>query len=351
MRVSSTSILFASLVGGTIALGASLTACYNPSPKPGSFLCDFDAGGLCPSGLICNKAGVCEAPGAQGDMVFTEFDIAMPPDMSHGKRTCDQIVQAGAFSNLTELKSLNTAGDESHLAFDPVGKQLLFQRGSSLFASSLAGGYLSPAAPTALTIGGAPATLNGGSFTTDGHYWFSGTSGSSTSLYDGAPGGGTFTATLHTPTSTTCPFFDPAFVSQTPPSSTTNDLLVSFPLNGCSGASYVVRGAKDLNMGAFYSGLTTPGWQSASTTSSGLTLIVASTASASAKPQLYTSSRSDTIYQFNTPGALDMSAIGGPSTEDRQMILSDDCSVAYFISVRTGGTGGADIWAAELASK
>src|SRR6185312_953351 len=135
MRLSTTSILFATLAGGTIALCASLTACYKPNPKPGSFLCDFDAGGLCPPGLACNKAGVCEAPGAQGDMVFTELDIALPPDMSHGQRTCDQIIQAGAFANLTELKTLNTAGDESHLAFDAVGKRLLFQRGSSVFAS------------------------------------------------------------------------------------------------------------------------------------------------------------------------------------------------------------------------
>lgn len=337
--VSSTLGLLGLSVLGLLATGG----CYQPRPSDGSFSCSPDFGNACPSGYTC-KAMLCVKPG-ESDLGNSSLDLASDADLAVGPRTCDQRLQQGAFSNLTELKNLDTAADESHLAFDDKDKRLLFQRGNTLFGASLSGGLRSPGTPVALTVTGGPTTLMGGSVTIDGSYWFSGTTAGVTSLYKGTPTGATgFTAVAQTrPTTTGCAFSDPTFEQGL----ATGGLFASYALAGCNGDSYVVHGANGLESGTFYSAFSDSGYISPSLSPSSLTIFASSVKGA---PRLYVSGRSDLVYQFGSTGTLPLAGIGA-GTEDRQMIVSTDCSTVYLVSVRAGGTGGADIYAADVAAE
>ena len=329
----------AALVGSALALGG----CYAPHPSDGSFSCSVDFGNACPPGYTC-KSSLCVKPGTS-DMSTAGLDLAVSGDLSPGPRTCDQRLQAGGFANLVGLSALNTSSDESHLAFDGKGKRLVFARGNQLYGASLAGGLRSPAAPVALTITGGPTTLTGGSFTTDGTYWFTGTTGGVTSLYKGSPTSTTgFTAVAQArPTTSDCAFSDPSFET----GDATAGFFASYALAGCNGQSYVVRGANGRESGTFYSALADASYISPSLSPSALTLFAASVKGA---PRLYVSGRSGLDYQFGSTGNLPMGNIG-QGIEDRQLIVSDDCSTVYLVSVRSGGTGLADLYAADVAAE
>ena len=121
-------------------------------------------------------------------------------------------------------------------------------------------------------------------------------------------------------------------------------MYVGFPLGGCAGDSYVVRGALDRNAGAFYSALPESGWASPSMTTSGLMLLVSSTIG---DHRIYGAQRSDFTYQFTSAGRISMSAIG-EAMSDFQAVVSADCRTIYFSSLRAGGAGGADLYAADI---
>jgi hypothetical protein len=330
-----------------------LAGCYRPDPQDGSFRCSPDLGSLCPDGLICSSAGLCVRSLGQ-DLSGSALDLAADQGGPVGPRSCEERVRSGAFANLVPLMPANTAADEEHLALDPTGTapRLLFQRGSSLFSAAIM--TTDPktiATPQAVTLLMAPTTMppppviHGGSFTIDGKLWFAGTVAGTTSLYAGTPSGATgFTvAAPRAPTATTCAFSDPVFLQ----GDATFQLYAAYALAGCGGASYVVRGAADRNLGAFYSALPDSGWSAPSLTSSGLLLLVSSTIGGR---HLYAAERSDLQYQFTTAGRVPMGAIGEP-IEDRQAVVSNDCRTIYFSSVRAGGAGGADLYAADIAAE
>ena len=202
------------------------------------------------------------------------------------------------------------------------------------------------AAPQLVTITGGPPAISGGSFTNDvNKFWFAGTSGGTTSLYAATPtGAASFSVDMtHQPVAANCPFSDPVFMQ----TNSTYQLYVAFPLAGCSGPSYVARGALDRNIGAFYSALPDTGWAAPSMTPSGFLLLFTSTGS---DRHLYGTTRSDYTYQFSSPSRIYMSSIG-EAIEDRHAVVNADCTAIYFSSVRSGGAGGADLYAADIAAE
>jgi hypothetical protein len=333
----------------TGALGVALgQGCYRPQPADSAFTCSPDLGGLCPAGLVCSPQGFCVQT-ITHDGGATALDLSGDQATVPHLRSCDERVQAGAFSNLTPLSPANTAADEEHIALDPsmTAPRLFFQRGNSLFCASIStSDPKSISAPVSVTLTGGPANLHGGSFTTDGKFWFSGSDSTGAGLYAGTPSGSaTFTvAAARQPISTGCPYSDPWFMQ----GDSTFQLYAGFPLAGCSGDSYVVRGALDRNAGAFYSALPESGWAAPSMTSSGLLLIVSSTIGGR---HLYAASRTDFQYLFASAGRIDLSGSIGEAIEDRQAVVSSDCKTIYFSSVRTGGAGGADLYAADIAAE
>ncbi len=328
-----------------LVLSFGLGACYRPEPVDGAFTCSPDLGGLCPNGFTCNAHGLCVHPTAR-EMGGAPLDLAGDQASVQHPRTCDDVIQAGQFSNLTPLAAVNTAADETHLALDESAgtRRLLFQRGNQIFAAVVAGNDpKSVAAPQAVTLTGAPTTILGGSFTTDGKLWFAGTTGGTTSLYSAAPNGATgFTVSAPRAPQGTCPFSDPFFMQ----GDSTFQLYVTYALAGCGGAPYVARGALDRNLGAFFSALPEPSWGTPTMSPTGLLLIVAGQ---STDKHLYAAARSDFQFQFVNAGRVPMGAIG-EGIEDRQMVVSADCRTAYLVSVRSGGAGGADLYAADIAA-
>lgn len=338
-----------------VALGSAALAvgCYNPDVKNGAFSCSMDLGNACPGGFVC-AGGLCVKPTAQ-DLSLTPLDLAGDQAVVQFVPTCDDFVAQGKFANLTALTAVNTAADEGHIALDTTTAnwRLLFERSGTLYASALSGaGHHTAGAPAAVVLTGGPTTVNGGSFTADGKLWLSGTTGGTTALYTATSTGATsFTvaAPLAAPTSTGCAFSDPVFYKGV----ASNDMSVglemyaSFALGGCSGQSYVVLGAEGRNIGAFVSALPSPGFASPSLTPTGNGLIVASTPSPAS---LSIGRRSGPGFQFDAVQPIPMNAIGA-STEDRQAVVSADCSLIVFSSVRSGGQGGADLYAADIVQQ
>jgi hypothetical protein len=330
-----------------VAMLVFAASCYRPEPAPGSFRCSPDLGGLCPSGLLCSHEGVCVRAG-DIDMGSLPLDLAGDQSALPFARTCDDQLQAGAFTNLTPLSAANTPADEEHLALDPstTAPRLLFQRGNQLFAAAIStSDPKSISAPQVVTLTGGPATLNGGSFGSDGTLWLSGTDVGGTGLYAGTSTGlASFTMNgPQAPISATCAFSDP-FVQH---HFGISPMYAAFPLAGCSGASYVVSGAVGRNLAAFYSALPDSSWAAPSLSPSTLTLLVSSTG---ADRHLYAAPRSDPQYQFGGTSRVYMPALG-EATEDRQAVVSADCHTIYFSSVRSGGAGGADLYAADIAAQ
>ncbi len=333
-----------------LVLGATSTACYRPEPAEGAFRCSLDLGGLCPGGMICSAQGLCIKPGSL-DLGTQPLDLAGDQGSAPGTRSCDDRVSQGAFTGLTPLTALNTAADEEHLAWDPTSgaHRLLFVRGNQLYSATISNADgKSVSAPVAVTLSGAPGgmTLRGGSFSSDGKYWFAGTVGGSTSLYAATRvDSSTFSvAAARAPTAASCAYSDPFLMEGDP----MKELYLAYPLNGCTGASYVATGAVDRNIAAFYSSLPEAGWAAPSMTTSGLLLITSSTIG---DRHLYASQRSGPQYQFANANRITMPAAIGEAMEDRQAVVSADCSTIYFSSVRSGGAGGADVYAASIAAE
>ena len=339
--------LIGSLLLGLVVAVAANSGCYGPSTPDGAFTCSPDLGGACPAGLQCSPGGICvHALGK--DMNGNPLDLAGDQAQPKLVRTCDDKILAGAFTGFTALTALNTAADEQHLALDitAAAPRLLFQRGNQVFASTIStSAPTTVAAPQAVTLTGGPAAISGGTFTTDGHYWFAGTAGGVTGLYEGTPSGATSFAVAapRAPSGAVCPFSDPFFMQ----GDSTFQMYLGYPLGGCGGQSFVVRSALDRNVGAFYSALPDPGWTAPSMTPSGLMLIVSSTLGGR---HLYASRRDDFQFQFTTAARIPMTAVG-ESSEDRQAVVNADCSAIYFSSVRTGGAGGADLYAATIEAQ
>ena len=337
-----------SALGVTAIAVAVAQGCYRPDPVDGSFRCSPDLGGMCPSGFVCNLDGLC-VHHAGTDGGGAPLDLSGDQATAPHVRSCDEKVAAGAFSNLTALTAANTAADEEHLALDPTGTapRLVFQRGNQLFTAAISStNAKSISAPQAVVLTGGPATLHGSSFTTDGKLWIAGTDGSgNTGLYAGTPGGAAaFTvAAARQPIASGCAISDPWFMQ----GDATFQLYAGFPLGGCGGDSYVVRGALDRDAGAFFSALPESGWAAPSMTSTGLLLLVSSTVGGR---HLYAATRTDFQFLFASASRIDMSAIG-EAMEDRQAVVSADCGTIYFSSVRAGGAGGADLYAADIAAE
>lgn len=331
-------------IGVTVLASLGIAACYRPNPQGGSFTCSVDLGGLCPNGLICSPQGLCVEPRSL-DMARVPFDLGGDLRPSVTPRTCEQLVAQGAFANLVPLATANTSDDEGHIALDPSGDgRLLFQRGNQFFvAAFVAGNPKALLAPQAVTLTGGPATLHGGSFTNDGKLWFAGSNGGTTSLYSASPVGDHEFAVdaARAPVTSGCPFSDPVFST----GDASKDLFASYALAGCSGKPYLVQGRADRNIQAFYSGLVDSGWSSPSLSSTGLGLVVAST---DGPPRLYAASRSATNTQFSGAGRIGMTGLGGDGIEDRQLVVSADCRTLYLSSVRTGGMGAGDLYAADI---
>ncbi len=170
---------FAALLGVT----AFTASCYNPDVKNGAFSCSKDLGNACPGGFVCS-GGLCVKPQAQ-DMAMTPLDLAGDQAVVPFVPTCEDIVAAGKFANLTALTTINTAADEIHMSLDSTTAnwRLLYQSGGTLYASALSGvSHNVAAAPSPVTLAGGPTTTSGGSFTSDGKFWFAGTTGGVTSL-------------------------------------------------------------------------------------------------------------------------------------------------------------------------
>ena len=339
-----------------LVLSVSGAGCYRPEPAEGSFRCSPDLGGLCPSGMICGAQNLCIKPSST-DLGTQPLDLAGDLAAAPVKRSCEDRVSQGAFSNLKVLTALNTAADEEHLALGPTSATpaLLFQRGTQLFSAAIAASDgKSVSAPVAVALTGGPVGLvaHGGSFGSDGSYWFAGTAAGSTSLYQATRVDAShFTvAASHAPVAAACAFSDP-FLMQGDP---TKELYLAFPLAGCAGESYVATGAVDRNLGALYSSLPEAGWAAPSLTKSGLLLLTSSTVGGR---HLYAAARSAAQYQFANASRVWMAAGTtampgiGEAMEDRQAVVSSDCRTIYFSSVRTGGAGGADLYAADIVAE
>jgi hypothetical protein len=329
-------------------LALSLAGCYGPHPEDRSFKCSAEAGSICPAGLTCDLAsGYCVKAAAGIDAGAR--DLALPFDASleqPGPRSCDDRVKAGAFSGLTNLTALNTAGDESSIALSSDGKRLYYLEAGVLKTATLSSPKTA-SAPSVVTIANGPATYNGGSLATGGKLWFSGTTGTTTLLYEAATTDPlNLAAVAHTyPTSTTCPFLDVALTD----GDATKDLYVSFPLAGCSEKAMIAQGKVDKKIGAFYGALDTRSVRSPSVLSGGLTLLLAM-ASGSATRLQY-AERPSTDVQWAGPNPVPLSSLGAASTRDLQAIVAPDCRTIYLVAERAGGKGGLDLWAADIAAQ
>lgn len=334
------------LVGLACSLALFAAACYRPEPVDGGFRCSRDLGTSCPGSLVCSAAGLCVLPSGL-DMARAPLDLAGDQATSLAPRNCEERLRQGAFSNLVPLSTANTAADEGHLALDSTGAgRLLFQRAGQLYVAGFASSdHKTLEAPQLVTLTPALNSLHGGSFATDGKYWFSGTVAGTTSLYVATPAGGAaFTVgAARAPSTTGCAYTDPVFVENI----ATQSMFVGYELAGCGGASYVARGLAERNLGAFYSALVDKGWTTPSLSPSGLSLIVQSSVGT---PALYAAQRSDFQFQFTSAVRIPMASIGEP-IEDHQLVVSADCRTAYFASVRTGGVGGVDLYAADIAAE
>jgi hypothetical protein len=330
-----------------LVAGIVVVSCYRPEPSDGSFKCSLDLGGLCPGGFICSPAGLCVQTSVH-DMGGAPLDLAGDQASAPVVRSCDDKIVAGAFSNFTALTALNTSADEEHLALDPskTAPRLVFVRGNQVYAAAIStSDPKSVSAPQAVTVTGGPTTITGVNITKDGVLWLSGTTASMTGLY-GAIASDTTTyaaAAPRAPIAAGCAYSDPFFMQ----GDSTLELYAAFPLAGCSGASYIVRGGLDINAGAFYSALGQSGWAAPTMTGSGLLLLVSSTGT---DRHLWAATRSSLQYQFGSPSPIDMSSVGA-GMEDRQALVNADCTTIYFSSVRTGGAGGADLYAADIAAE
>ncbi len=346
----------ASLVVAIAAVAAvTVGACYDPHPANGGFQCTIDNQFQCPQGLTCDRGlGLCLTGPA--DLAGPAMDLRFVVDAGPpGARTCDERVRQGAFSNLVNVGSANSSSDESSLSITQDGKNIFFMREGGFMTATLNG--KNSGVPQAVTISNGPAVLNGGSIAANGTLWFAGaaTANGAATLYQGtldAVSGSYVAVAQALPASTACSFFDPVFLN----GSATAELYLTYPLGGCSGASYIARGANKMQLGTFYAATSLPqgsGLQHPSLTPDGLTLLFSTT---DAHPKLMFAVRASTDStnddtQWNGPTPLSLGSIGAASGGDYQAVVSPDCSTLFLVADRAGGRGGLDLWAADIAQQ
>jgi hypothetical protein len=331
-----------------LALLLLAAGCYDVNAVDRGWQCTNDNSYLCPAGLVCDtQAQLCvkQLPDMSlpNDGHFVIDLLGYKPPTS-----CDLSVRGGKLSGLTNLATVNTAADEWAIALTPDGSRLYFMSGTKLMTSAIdSTNPKSLAAAQTVTITGAPTTLLGGGFTSDGTFWLAGNGGSgATTLYAATATGPTaFTASPTVVQSASCPFYDPAFYA------TSDELYVAYPLGGCNTQPFVARGATTKNLGAFYGAFAGAGYRAPSLTPSGLTLLYSSS---SAPRQLFFSERATTDAtmgdtNWSGPSALPLGGLGAPSGGDWQAAIAPDCKTLYLVADRAGGKGGADLWAADIS--
>ena len=331
---------------GALGLAALFVACYSPNIQNGAWSCDPPDNFVCPTGFTCDRTtftcvqAIITDGGVQD--VLPSFDLKSGPEM----RTCDQRVAAGAFSNLVSLGAINTSADEKSIALSPDGGQIYFYSGGVFMTATLSGNRKTAGAATAVTLTGAPTTINGGSFASDGSYWLSGSVGGTTSVFQATRNSTTsFTVGAPHQPSSTCAFTDPIFTD----GNSGGELYVAAPLGdpGCSSSnSMVAQGALDKLMGGFYGAFAGRGFRAPFVLPGGLTMLTGSSGSPST---LSVTTRAATNVQWVSPLAVSMGSIG--AADDAQAVVSPDCSVLYLVSHRAGGAGGYDIFSADIASQ
>lgn len=326
--------------------------CYSPSPKDGSFTCDADHGFLCPSGLLCDRtAGLCVHALS---MDLGAPDLISPYDLTPVPvaPTCDTLVQAGAFANLTNLGAVNGAGDEHSLTVNADDSRAYFVDGAGALQTSALSGK-SAAAPQAVTVTGTgssvPDTFFGGTLASDGKYWFlgapsTGQNAGVISLFAATINSATALAiaSSHAP-SAMGQLSDPVFAKN----DSGSELYVAFPLGGASG-SMIAQGNVDKNIGAFFGAVAEKNVGAPTLTPSGNTLLL-STAGASGRLEFAT--RASMNDQWHGPSPLPLSqpgSIGLPAHRDVQALVSSDCKTLFLVADRAGGHGGLDLWAADI---
>jgi hypothetical protein len=331
--------------------------CFSPDIKDGAYTCIEAEGFLCPEGLSClrakpdDKMGTCVAH-APADMAVYDatvtFDFTQQPQM----RTCDERVRQGAFSNLTNLGAVNSAGDEHSLALSFDGKQIYFLDGAGVLqTSTLSSDGKSAPAPTPVTLGGTPpATFTGGSFASDGSLWFTGANGNISALYQATK----VSATMFTvgaaqfpsasPAAANCLLSDAALTD----GDSKKDLYVSWPLAGCSAQPMIAQGQVGKYIGAFVGAVSAQGFHVPSVVAGGQTMLMASIG---ADSRLWYAERPTLDVTWSGPTELPLGAIGQPSGRDAQGVVNQSCSILYLVSQRAGGKGGLDLWAADIAAQ
>jgi hypothetical protein len=282
-------------------------------------------------------------------------DLATAPlassggDLGAGPRTCDERVRAGALANLT-LLAVSTPADDTDVAVDPAGTSLAFLSGGALFVAAI-----DPADPhkvgpaSAVTVGGG-LVLAGGSFTGDGAYWFAASKAGSSQLYRATLASNVATVGVSHFPSTPCapsptgPLASPLFAA----ADETAELFVIGPLTGCGGPSQLASGALDRHLGAFTVAVplgSAPGWRAPSLVPGDRTLVFSSMSSPAA---LFFATRGAADTQFSAARPL---ALTVGNADDRQLAVDSACKVAYLVSRRPGGTGGYDLYVADLVAR
>ena len=337
-----------SLIGFSLALGLGgliAQACFSPDVKDGAFKCVAAEGFVCPEGLVCDQlAGLC-VHALPPDLGATDGP-AVIDSTAPGPRTCDQRVQAGAFSNLANLGAVNTAGDERSLALTSDGKRILYVDGTgALMTAALSADGRSAQAPQAVTLTPAAATFNGGSFAGDGSLWFSGTVGGTTAVYQGTRTSDTAFAvgSPHNPMAA-CAFTDVALTDY----DAKKDLYLSYPLAGCGKAPMIAQGLVDKLMGAFVGAVAATGFRSPSVVPGHLTLLMASTDPGA---RLWYANRATDDVTWGGPTRLPLGSIGEPAVADAEGVVDAACSHLYLVANRDGTKGGLDLWVADIAAQ
>ena len=329
---------------------AWMTACNGSPGSDAGTSCGSDGGQVCGPGFVCDEpSGVCVAAPGDRDMTLREGDSLLIDGGS--TPTCDERLRAGAFPSSALLASASSSAEESSLSLSADGTRLYFASDRNgpreLFSASVDPTSPLASSPASLvTLSDAAVVTAGGALTKDGAYWLAGTKTGVTRLYRSTQNGGPLSLTLEAPVepvATSCAFSDPFFEL----GDALGDLYLSYPLSGCAGQSIIATGRAGRQLGAFYGSMaTTEGHRLPTLSPSALTLISSTVA---APARLDYAVRPSRTLQFSGPTALPLSALGSTIVSAHQLVVRADCRVAYLVAERSGGLGGTDLWALEIA--
>jgi hypothetical protein len=329
-----------------LAVIAVLAGCFNPNPADKSFRCDQANGFLCPQGLHCDEVqGLCVRVIPPKDMGFPDMALNLDGSVTPPERSCGDRVKAGALSGLTNLGSVNGAGDESAVTVTNDGKRIYYLSGGNLMTAPLTNAKTA-GTPEMVTLNGL-SSVYGTAFAADGTLYIAGSTGNANQIYKmmlAAPDQATL-VDAHLPAGL-CPITGLSFID----GDITGDLYVAYPLAGCadSRGSFVAQGTLDKQMGTFVAAVSSFGYQEPFAVTEGTVMLMASPGSAA---RLYYAERPDTDALWTGPISLPLGGIGGVGKRDARAVVSADCKTLYLSSERAGGKGGLDLWAADIAAK